>query len=207
MIWRVPLIIILCGICMLGGCFKRKSVQRVEKNTLKGSGTVYLVPLGDFPPATIENLAEYYRKRYGIDIMTLPKLELPKAVKSDERKQLIAEELITLIKNVKPELVHDPKAFVIGLTNEDMFIQQRDWQYAYSWRHDAKYAVISSNRMNEGSLFRAASDELTQIRLRKMVTKNIGLLYFHLPQSDNPRSVLYGRVDSLKDLDKMGEEF
>src|SRR5678815_4354786 len=138
MIWRVPIIIILCGICMLSGCFKRKSVQRVEKNTLKGSGTVYLVPLGDFPPATIENLAEHYRKRYGIDIMTLPKLELPKAVKSEERKQLIAEELITLIKNVKPELVHDPKAFVIGLTNEDMFIQQRDWQYAYSWRHEAK---------------------------------------------------------------------
>jgi hypothetical protein len=43
--------------------------------------------------------------------------------------------------------------------------------------------------------------------LRKMVTKNIGVLYYHLPQSNNPQSVLYQNVGGISELDYMGEEF
>jgi len=37
--------------------------------------------------------------------------------------------------------------------------------------------------------------------------KNIGVLYFHLPQSNDPRSVLYKSVGGISELDLMGEEF
>jgi hypothetical protein len=40
-----------------------------------------------------------------------------------------------------------------------------------------------------------------------MVTKNIGLLYFGLPVSGDPHSVLYGNVGGIDDLDRMGEDF
>lgn len=199
--------IILCSICLFAGCLKRRPYEYVDKKRLKGSGVVYLVPLGDFPSSTTDRLADYYLKHYGIDVKTLPKIELTDTVKNKERKQLNAEELVTLMKDARPELVHDPKAFVIGLTSEDMYIEHRDWQYAYSWRQEGKYAVVSSNRMNVGGIFKGVSDEQIHVRLRKMVTKNIGLLYYRLPSSDDPRSVLYGRVDGMRDLDNMGEEF
>jgi len=40
-----------------------------------------------------------------------------------------------------------------------------------------------------------------------MVTKNIGIMYFGLPASDNPRSVLFRNILGVDDLDRMTEEF
>ena len=40
-----------------------------------------------------------------------------------------------------------------------------------------------------------------------MVTKSIGILYYGLRPSDDPRSVLYKSVGGISELDYMGEEF
>jgi hypothetical protein len=43
-------------------------------------------------------------------------------------------------------------------------------------------------------------------RLRKMVGKNIGVLFFRLPLSDHPRSMMYGSIGGPQELDTMLEE-
>jgi hypothetical protein len=68
-----------------------------------------------------------------------------------------------------------------------------------------KYAVVSNARMNLGGPM--ISEERVKSRLRKMVTKNIGILYYRLPQSNDLRSVLYKNVGGISELDYMGEEF
>ena len=40
-----------------------------------------------------------------------------------------------------------------------------------------------------------------------MVSKDIGILYYGLPQSPNPRSVLYNEIAGLQELDNVGEDF
>ena len=40
-----------------------------------------------------------------------------------------------------------------------------------------------------------------------MVTKNVGLLYYLLPENTNPKSVLYRNISGLEDLDNIGEDF
>ena len=45
------------------------------------------------------------------------------------------------------------------------------------------------------------------MRTRKLITKNIGLLAYHLPLSSDPTSVLYGSIQSVQDLDLVREEF
>jgi hypothetical protein len=40
-----------------------------------------------------------------------------------------------------------------------------------------------------------------------MLSKNIGVLYYHLPLSDNCSSVMYGKVGGPQELDFMGEDF
>jgi hypothetical protein len=53
----------------------------------------------------------------------------------------------------------------------------------------------------------SASADLAATRLRKIVTKDIGILYFGLPQSTDPKSVLYNGIMGIEELDNVGEEF
>ena len=195
----------LACLLLVAACADRGEYVPVDKQKLKGSGTVYFVPLGDFPPDVVESLIPHYRDKYGLDIKTAPAVPLAAEAINPRRRQLIAEAAVDLMKQAHPELANDPKAILIGLTNVDMYIARYDWQFTFSWRGEGKYAVVSNARMSLGSTVLPA--EKVESRLRKMVTKNIGILYYRLPQSDDPRSVLYKNVGGISELDYMGEEF
>lgn len=186
-------------------CVNRPPYLPLDKKTLKGSGKIYFVPLEDFPQSDVEMLTDYYKTKYGLVIETLPSVALTETVVNLERKQLIAEAVVALIKSANANLVNDPNAILIGLTTEDMYIDKYDWQFTFSWRQEGRYAVVSNARMSLGR--QPVSAEKINTRLRKMVTKNIGIMYYHLNQSDDPRSVLYRNVGGISELDRMGEDF
>ena len=187
------------------GCIGRGKYVPLDKEKLKGAGRIYFVPLGDFPPDKVETLVTYYWGKYGLSIETAPPVPISPAAVDAPRRQLIAEQAVALMKQANPELVKDPEAILIGLTGVDMYIAQYTWQFTFSWRQEGRYAVVSDARMRLGS--GALPADKLDSRLRKMVTKNIGILYYRLPQSDDPRSVLYKDVGGLAELDYMGEEF
>ena len=189
------------------GCVRRQEHIPLTKESLKGSGKLYLIPLGDFPAYAVTDLASYYRNKYGIQIETRPSVPLSPSAINSERKQLIAEKAIEIMKQANPELSNDAQAIMIGITNRDMYIARFTWQFSYSYREQGKYAVVSSGRMNELRGSQKLTEELLLKRLRKMITKNVGILYYHLPPSGDPRSVLYREVEGIEDLDYMGEEF
>lgn len=197
-------ILTLC-LLSISGCMARRAYTPISREELKGSGKIYFVPLGDFSTATAEDLAKYYKNKYGIAIETLPGVPLDTAAIDTDRHQLVAEAAVEGMKRANPNLVNDPAAILIGLTRADMYIAQYDWQFTFSWRQERKYAVVSDARMSLGA--KVVPAEKVASRLRKMVTKNIGVLYFHLPQSNDPRSVLYKSVGGISELDLMGEEF
>lgn len=184
-------------------CFRKADYIPQNTQSLKGSGKVYFVPLGDFPAAETEKLVSYYKGKYSLSIETLPAVPLNSSVMNSERRQLIAEALINLIKSENPKLVRDRKAILIGLTAEDMYIERYNWQFSFSWRQEGRYAVVSNARMKFGEFSQNKFDS----RLRKMVSKNIGIMHYGLQPSDNPRSVLYKNVGGLLELDYMGEDF
>ena len=189
------------------GCVRKSDYNPTGKQSLKGSGRLYLVPLGGFSDATVKDLASYYRSKYGLSVGTLPNVDLTPTAINPERQQLIAEEAVEIMKQANPDLSNDPQAIMIGLTFEDMYIAQKDWRFSFSWREQGKYAVVSTGRMDLPLAYQSVSEDLIRTRLRKMVTKNVGVLYYHLEQSDNPRSVLYRNVGGIRELDYMGEEF
>jgi predicted Zn-dependent protease len=197
-------ILTLCFLSTVG-CMARRAYVPISKQNLKGSGKIYFVPLGDFSVTSVQDLVDYYQSKYGIAIETLPSVPLDPAAIDTERRQLVAEAAVESMKRANPNLVNDPAAILIGLTAEDMYIAQYDWRFTFSWRQERKYAVVSNARMIIGA--RVVPVQKLSSRLRKMVTKNIGVLYFHLPQSDDPRSVLYKNVGGISELDYMGEEF
>lgn len=164
--------------------------------------SLFLVVMGDFPVADAEALVVHYREKFDISIELLPSIPMPPEAYDAERDQYIAEALIRSI-GERHDIAVDPDAVVIALTNADIYIAGQDWTYAYGLRADGHLAIVSSARMN--AFF--ADDNLEKQRLRKMVTKNIGVLYYGLPVSDDPGSVLYRDILGPQDLDRASEDF
>lgn len=168
---------------------------------------VYFLPIGDFPAEATDRLVAHYKDKFDLAIEKLPAIELDPAIIDRGRDQVVAENLITLIRSRHASLESDPNAILIGLTGEDMYIQKYPWKFAFTFRQDERFAVVSTARMDPANFGEPADESLLNTRLRKMVTKNIGILYFGKSQNNNPQSVLYSSVGGCEELDAMGEEF
>jgi predicted Zn-dependent protease len=177
---------------------------------LQGSGRIYLVPLGEFPMDELVRLADYYRERFSINIATLPGIMLDPSVMNTRRGQADADRLIETMRHAYPDLARRLDTTLIGVTTHDMYIEEYSWQFAFalgeSTPDEGQFAVVSNARMNPVFYHEAADPELLHVRLRKMVTKQIGVWYFGLSPSSDPRSVLYQPL-SIDELDNMTGEF
>jgi predicted Zn-dependent protease len=173
---------------------------------LTGSGQVYFVPFDGFPRTSLEALAQYYREKYGLTIVVGDNLASSPSAFNATRKQFIAEALIALLHS-RYQSQRGEKVIPIGFTNRDIYVERYNWNYAFGYREDSS-AVVSSARMDYGFLgIWPVSPEKEDSRLRKMVTRNIGVLYYRLPLSDHCRSVLFQNVGGPQELDFMGEDF
>lgn len=184
--------------------FADSSVARERKI---GQEKLYFIPVGNFSSASLNKLVTYYKDKPGVNAIGTRPLTLSLPTMDKRRHQLIAEEVVELMKRTYPELAADPNAVLIALTDQDMYIRERDWQFAFGYWTTARFAVVSSARMNPVNLGGAANGELLEARMRKMVLKYIGTLYYLMPPNRDPKSVLYGDISSVDDLDKMREDF
>ena len=165
---------------------------------------VYLAPLGGLSVAELQDLAAFYKVRYDLDVSILPPAPVPAGLVDPGRHQMAAEDLIGRLPSIYPEAA-DPHRVVIGVLPADIYVRGiPEWRWAFGNRAEGHLAVVSTARMRARRLFGAS---LAASRLRKMVTRDIGVLYFGLPLSDDPRSVLYSTILSVADLDRLGEDF
>ncbi|HJT28248.1 MAG TPA: tetratricopeptide repeat protein [Pyrinomonadaceae bacterium] len=183
-----------------------EAIQLAE-NRERGKEQLYFVPLSNFSAASLTKLANSMKQKTGIDVIVTQPLSFALATVDKRRQQVIAEEAISLMKLRYPAITSNPNAIVIGLTDEDLFIRGNDDQYAFCYRMLNRFAVVSSARMDPANFGGSGNDLLTESRLRKMLLKNIGILYYRLPMNHDPKSVLFEDVDEVEDLDKMGEDF
>lgn len=177
-------------------------------NSCEGSEQrICLVPLGNVSGDLVGKLVDHYQDEYGLHVQVLDKESIPMELVDPERDQVGAVALIEHMENLFPEAYADPDAILIGLAPVDMYTEARDWRFAF-WVSNIENnkSVVSSARMNPESFGLERDDDLLYSRVRKVITRIIGTLYFHLPESDDPRSVLYNNVLSLDDLDLMGED-
>jgi predicted Zn-dependent protease len=168
---------------------------------------VYLVPLGEISASYLDALVSYYRQKYNVPMEVLPAVKLEPWLMDYSRRQLVAEELVKEMKRRYPEIASDRTVILIGITLKDMFIRGYPWLFAFSWREGGRFAVVSAGRMDPGFFGKPPDEILLQLRMKKMITKNVGLMYFGHTQSTDPKSVLYQSILSIDDLDRVGENF
>ncbi len=208
------LTVLVCGIALILGwlAYSRLSSQPASASAslapqVEGS-KIYFVPIADFPAAQLQPLVQYYRQKYKLDIAVLNSIPADPATRDQVRQQLMAENLVASVRRGVPEHATDPKAILIGFTSEDIYPTSQNWQFAFGWRiANARAAVVSTARMSLHYAGEPSDANLPETRLRKIVTKDIGLLYYGLPQSANPSSVLYNSILGIEELDRVGEDF
>jgi len=178
----------------------------VRPDELEAHGKLYFLPMGRQALST-ESLAVYYRDKFKIDVNILPTIPIPAAAYDSSRKQYIAEEMILAMKLAYPSIAGAADSTVIILTDENMYPKSLGWKFAPSFRMDGRYAVVSSH--NNDPLYQAASaaaDSQTQLAgMHRSLTKYIGMLYFHLPISFDPTSVMYQPLDTQAGGDDLYE--
>lgn len=175
-----------------------------QPRPVNAAARVYLAPLGPFPSTLLGDLVAYYRSRLALEVHTAPPFGLEPSTMDPQRQQLVAEEVIALLRRTRPELAPH---VIIGLTTYDLYIRGNpDWEWAFSYR-ERTTAVVSVARMDPANWGEPADVERLRTRLRKMVSKNLGIMYYGLSPGSDRRSVLFGPILGLDDLDAIGEEF
>ena len=171
------------------------------------ASTIYFVEVGDVSAVSVDELVRYYKQKFQLNIKTLRGIQLDKPSVVRQGRQYAAEDLIEYMKSSYPRLAGNPKVILIGITEEDIYIRKFTWKFAFSLRTENRFAIVSGARMNPVNFGEAKDHALLHTRLKKTITKCIGIFYFRLPQSNDPRSVMYKSILGLDELDRVGEDF
>jgi len=149
-------------------------------------------------PDLLEYLRSYYKEHLDLEIEILPELIADRGAWNKDRRQWSGEGLTEQIR----QTVGNQDAVVIGITGEDIYLRSEDWQFAFSYHADDRVAVVSYNRMD----WRLANTDGLRRRLRRMVTKDLGVMLYQLALSEGRTSPLYQSIDGVSDLDAMGDD-
>lgn len=170
---------------------------------------VYFVPIGDAPAVLVDTLVVQCRRKLGLSIDTLPRLGSDRVWVDPSRGQIVAERVIASLRQRYPRHARND-AVIIGIASADMYIARYSWQFAFGYRPGGssgqRVAVVSTARMTPEFYHAPRNENVLMERLRKMVIRYIGVLYFQLPFNTDQNSVLYKDLLGLDELDAMGEE-
>jgi predicted Zn-dependent protease len=169
---------------------------------------VYFVPIGSLAVVDVQYLIRYYQQRFGLTITPLTGIALDNRQLNSTRQQYQAEGLIQSLRASYPTLANDGRSVLIGITEADIYTTSENWYFALGLR-GPRVALVSSARMDlNHSNFGAPSDPVgLHSRLTKMVSREIGFIYYGLPVAPDPRSVVRSSILGVDELDELGEDF
>ncbi len=165
--------------------------------------TVYFLLIGLDQGESLEWAPAYYKSKLRIDSTVLPPIPLDPKLIDPQRNQLNADKCFDFLKVQHREIARDPFSILIAVTSSDLYIPSLGWSYAENSRSDGRYAIISSARLHP-PLLGLWNPEWLNSRVQKLLTKNIGILYFDLPMSEDYTSLLSAGVLSGIQIDEMG---
>jgi YD repeat-containing protein len=172
-----------------------------EPNELKGTGRIYLVQMGEHrDPYSIEDFAKWLRAKYALDVQVLPAMAIDPSAWDARRHQFVAEQLEAQLKQKHADLAADHDAYLIGFTDGDMYSTRQMWSSTFTQRDLMRAAIISSDGMGDTAAQRAdlgaqGAVDRFQARIKRILLKDVAVLYWHLPVNDDPTSLLHNTLD------------
>jgi YD repeat-containing protein len=183
----------------------------VQPSELQHSGTLYFVPMGR-QAISLQAFADYYNKKFEINVNVLREVPLEPGACLPARKQCVAEEMILATERAYPKIAADPDATVIILTDEDLYARSLEWNWTYSFYCNYRFGVISTRRLDPTFGHDPPNDSWRLASSHQYLTSYIAYLYFHVPRSYDPTSIMHqpltpnGGPDNLYESDLHSEE-
>jgi predicted Zn-dependent protease len=159
--------------------------------------------LGEVPKDLVDHLVAYYRTEYDLGVRVLPTVSL-EGLTWNRPGQMEAHYLESLYAKAYPLLYRDRNVILIGLTSLDIYTADQNWNWFFGHSGSGK-ALFSLYRMDPVNWGKRVNDDLRNKRVRTLMNKYVGLNYYNLPLSDNPRNVMYRLIGGLDTLDGIDE--
>jgi predicted Zn-dependent protease len=172
-------------------------------------GRLYFLLIGDVPHVNVEKLAAHFRVKYNAPARALRKLALTDEMRghNSPNGRPVAEKVIEALAREHPHVLETKNDWVVGVI-EDMSVGSDRKPHPISYDLWGHFALVSANSLRpETHCDYSADPELFQTRLRKAVAKTLGPVYFRLPKSEDPRSLLYHNLGCVHELDYQSEDF
>ena len=170
--------------------------------------SIYFVPVSNAPTSELNDLPSYYEQKFNLKSVVLPQMAGSSRDFDPERHQLIAENVLHSLQQGYSSYLLNNSAILIGVTSDDMYPLGEDWRFCFGWRMpEIRMAVVSIARMNLHYPEEPTREANISTRLRKMITKDIGIMYYHMSPNNNPRSVLFSGILGIQELDQVTEDF
>lgn len=170
------------------------------------SADVYFVPIGYVAPEYLISLADYYQKTFNIKVGVTERLLFVKSAWNGARKQLKTDNVIRQMKYQYWNYSFNQDAIFIGITHLNMYLPGGPSKFDFTYSEGQNFAIVSNNKLEGKSEWNFLDIVETNARFRKVVSKTIATMYFNKPLNSNSKSVLYGDVNSVLDLDYIDEE-
>ena len=164
---------------------------------------IIFAPTDDAAFEAMQRLAPQLEAKLGLDVHVMGCLALPLESRNVQRQQISGQAILRSIHNDYPiDLIPPAGSVGIAVTSDDLYIEGKNWRYAWAYRDGGSFAVVSTHQLEW-----RASQALLETRLRKVLMKQIGVLYYKYPLSNNPRNVMYSSIFSLETLDEIEERY
>ena len=164
---------------------------------------IIFAPTDDAAYETMQRVAPQLEAKLGLDVHVMGCLALPLESRNVRRNQISGEAILHAIRNDYPiDLIPPAGSVGIAVTSDDLYIEGKDWRFAWAYRDGSSFAVVSTPRLE-----RRVSQAHFDARLRKILMKQIGLLYYKYPLSNDPKNVMYSSILSLETLDEIKERY
>jgi predicted Zn-dependent protease len=167
---------------------------------------LYLLPLGSEAEEDTIGLASYLHDALGLMAEALPAVDLDRRHWNEAPLQWNAEGLVRQVQANQARIGGRPNAVVVGVTKSDMYPPDTDWRFVFAWRSPGigLFGVISTARLSLPTEAQPIpTEEVRLSRLRKILLRQVGILYYRLPLGNDPRSVLLKDVLGVGELDTM----
>ncbi len=169
---------------------------------LSGTGRIYLLQLGSHKdPYAVVEMASWLRETYSLDTQVLPAEPLDDVTYDHSRHRYVAERINDQIRRKHPDLAADTKAVVLAFTDAKMYSVTERYSETFSQRDYRRAAIISSADLQDKSWFAhgatrpAEASVLLRDRMRRILLKDVAILFWHLPLNNDAGSVLYYRLN------------
>jgi predicted Zn-dependent protease len=140
--------------------------------------------------------------RYDVPVVAWRRIDVASRTLDAARQQLVADELVSALRRVYP--ASGDAAVVIGITDYDIESTSLGIQHMFAFRDSQHYAVVSSAQMGANGFDRVRGHSRHE-RVRKLVARELGFLYFKRSESTDPHSLLRSMMWRLHDIDALRE--